>query len=205
VLTVSDTGPGIAPEHRKRIFEAFYQEPGTGSLYGGTGLGLAIVERLAESLGGKVEVESILGEGSMFTFRLPCVPVIEAGRPMAFRPSLGGDTASGAPGFAGEDGPPGSDAVLLSPSRLRDELGHVGFGRLLEAVDGELIPLRATLSPVLIVDEWKGFFDRTKAVFGALGSPLLEDWIFRCSQALEDLDGPRLRRLAAELDTLRPR
>jgi signal transduction histidine kinase len=75
VLEVRDTGIGIPPEERERIFEAFRQVGGTRS--GGLGLGLYIVRRLAQAMNGTVEVQSRVGEGSVFTVRLP-VRVAEA-------------------------------------------------------------------------------------------------------------------------------
>jgi signal transduction histidine kinase len=66
VLEVRDTGPGIASDARDRIFEAFRQ---VGTSAGGTGLGLSIVLRLAQLLGGRVELESELGRGSTFRVR----------------------------------------------------------------------------------------------------------------------------------------
>jgi signal transduction histidine kinase len=69
VLEVSDTGVGIADEHRELIFEAFRQvHRGLG--VGGTGLGLSIVSHLVDLLKGQVEVESELGRGSVFRVRL---------------------------------------------------------------------------------------------------------------------------------------
>jgi signal transduction histidine kinase len=69
---VRDTGRGIAPDSLEDIFEPFVQIDGNGSASeGGTGLGLAVSRRLARLLGGEVEVESTLGEGSTFTLRLP--------------------------------------------------------------------------------------------------------------------------------------
>lgn len=71
VVSVRDTGVGIAPEVQPFIWEAFRQ--GDGSLtrrVGGTGVGLAIVKRLIEAMGERIEVESRVGEGSTFRFTL---------------------------------------------------------------------------------------------------------------------------------------
>ena len=69
VLTVTDTGPGIAPEDQERIFERFYQVAESRSR--GTGLGLAIVKWIAELHDGRVTVESAPGEGATFRVHLP--------------------------------------------------------------------------------------------------------------------------------------
>jgi PAS domain S-box-containing protein len=69
---VADTGIGIAPEQRSRLFLPFMQaDPTATRRYGGTGLGLAITKRFVELLGGSIHVESTLGAGSAFTVRLP--------------------------------------------------------------------------------------------------------------------------------------
>jgi PAS domain S-box-containing protein len=66
---VRDTGIGLSPEHRQRLFQSFHQaDPSTSRQYGGTGLGLAIAARLADMMGGQVGVDSRLGEGSTFWF-----------------------------------------------------------------------------------------------------------------------------------------
>src|SRR5438067_8910685 len=62
-----DTGPGIAPQDRERIFRAFWSRGGGG----GTGLGLAIARELAEALGGRLELVSEVGQGSRFELVLP--------------------------------------------------------------------------------------------------------------------------------------
>jgi two-component system phosphate regulon sensor histidine kinase PhoR len=70
-ISVADTGCGIAPEHLPRIFERFYRVDRDRSREaGGTGLGLAIVKHIVEAHGSKVEVESEVGKGSVFSFAL---------------------------------------------------------------------------------------------------------------------------------------
>ncbi len=71
VVTVSDTGHGIAPEHLPKIFEPFFTTKGAGA---GTGLGLAVVARIVKELGGTITVESRVGEGTTFTVTLPSAP-----------------------------------------------------------------------------------------------------------------------------------
>jgi two-component system sensor histidine kinase BaeS len=78
-VSVSDTGPGLAPDDVPRAFDRFY-------LYGryrgqravGTGLGLAIVKELSEAMGGTVSVRSTPGEGTTFSIRLPIPPTASA-------------------------------------------------------------------------------------------------------------------------------
>jgi CheY-like chemotaxis protein len=92
-LAVTDTGIGIAPEKPQLILEPFAQADGsTTRHYEGTGLGLAIAKQLAELMGGRLWLESTVGQGSTFhvTARLGCQPaaaVSAPGRP-ASRPSM---------------------------------------------------------------------------------------------------------------------
>ncbi|MFY7867498.1 response regulator [Roseateles sp.] len=73
-FSVSDTGIGIAPENQSRIFSGFSQaEASTTRRYGGTGLGVAISQRLVALMGGELQLQSALGEGSRFYFSI-CLP-----------------------------------------------------------------------------------------------------------------------------------
>ena len=78
VLSVKDTGIGIEPEAQKRLFQPFEQAGAiTARLYGGTGLGLSISRRLAEMLGGTVQVKSAPGEGTTMSVTLT-LPISDA-------------------------------------------------------------------------------------------------------------------------------
>lgn len=71
-FTVADTGIGIAPEAQKRIFEPFQQADETVlNRFGGTGLGLAICRQLLDQIGGSIDVESQLGQGTTFIVSMP--------------------------------------------------------------------------------------------------------------------------------------
>jgi signal transduction histidine kinase len=80
VLSVSDDGIGIAPDRLEGIFDRFVQADASISRkYRGSGLGLSLVKKTAEALGGSVAVESVLGQGSVFTVRVPVTVIDEEG------------------------------------------------------------------------------------------------------------------------------
>jgi len=69
-FSVSDTGPGIAPERQARIFDRYWQSS-NGARARGSGLGLSIAKGIVEAHGGRLGVESVVGRGSVFAFNLP--------------------------------------------------------------------------------------------------------------------------------------
>ncbi len=76
-ISVSDTGPGIAPEFQQEIFEEYFRIVPPGTRAEGHGLGLAIARRLVQSAGGKIWVESESGTGSKFSFLVLLNPTLE--------------------------------------------------------------------------------------------------------------------------------
>ena len=76
MISVHDTGPGISKENQQHLFEKFYRVPGTEKLAAGTGLGLSICKRVIETHGGRIEVQSQVGQGTTFIVHLPLVSSI---------------------------------------------------------------------------------------------------------------------------------
>jgi two-component system sensor histidine kinase SenX3 len=91
VLEVADTGIGVPKADLDRIFERFYRvDVGRSRATGGTGLGLSMVRHAVNRNGGSIEVESLLGTGSVFRVRLPSGMAV----PPASRPDVAHDVAS---------------------------------------------------------------------------------------------------------------
>jgi len=87
-IDVKDSGIGISPEKMSRIFDKFTQADGsTTRVYGGTGLGLTISKHIVEMMGGRMRVNSTLGEGSSFGFRVP-LPIDRDAKAEAFDSTL---------------------------------------------------------------------------------------------------------------------
>ena len=78
-IAVTDTGPGIAREHLPRLTERFYRVDGSRSRdTGGTGLGLSIVKHVVQRHGGELDIQSEVGQGSMFRLMFPAARVRDA-------------------------------------------------------------------------------------------------------------------------------
>ena len=99
-ISVQDTGPGIDPADQVRIFEEFVRLSNQRSEVEGTGLGLTISKKLANLLGGTIEIESRKGTGSIFTLTIPLTPVTDQTTP---QPDRILDIASGRILFVDDD------------------------------------------------------------------------------------------------------
>ena len=78
LLTVTDSGIGIAEDDRERVFEKFFRASEAASATGGTGLGLAVAREIVESHGGEIAVDSKHGRGSTFSVKLPVTAAVHA-------------------------------------------------------------------------------------------------------------------------------
>ena len=150
VFSVEDTGIGITPAQQGKLFEPFAQaEASTRGKYGGTGLGLALSRRFAELLGGEIQLESVPGEGTTFTVRVPANGRAPRGGPADGAPGANSAATSAPAAAAGtilivDDDAAGSELI----GRM---LAREGF-HTLPAADGEEgLRLARELHPDLIL------------------------------------------------------
>ncbi|MDO8834269.1 MAG: ATP-binding protein, partial [Vicinamibacterales bacterium] len=191
VFAVRDTGIGIAPDRMDRLFRSFSQvDASTTRQYGGTGLGLAISRRLCELMGGQLRADSVVGQGSTFSFTV-VVGAIAAGEvePLA-RPHVPVDATLAARlplrMLLVEDNPINQRVALLMLSRMgyRTDVANNGV-EAVEAVarQGYDLVLMDVQMP-----EMDGL-EATRNIRRASGSPVLP-WIvgMTASATTEDRD-----------------
>jgi signal transduction histidine kinase/DNA-binding response OmpR family regulator len=169
VLSVTDSGVGIAEEDQQRIFEEFQQVGEAAARLGGTGLGLALVRRLVQAHGGTVEVQSSPGVGTRFTVRLPAAP-----NPR-HRDEGGPPERSATPA-----GPPGGLLVIEDDTRaadlLRTYLETAGY-QVTVAGSGEsgLAVARASRPDAILLDVMLPGMDGWQVLRSIRHDPALHD------------------------------
>jgi CheY-like chemotaxis protein len=138
-VSVTDTGVGVRPEDRERIFESFQQGRRGPAKEEGTGLGLTLCRRIVELLGGRMWLDTSVGSGSTFGF---AIPVVRAGAPHL--------------GSTGEPGAPRGRLLLVDDDRASLDLMNAyltGTGlELVRARDGdEALVLARRMHPSAVV------------------------------------------------------
>ena len=133
MVEVSDTGPGIAHEKVDSLFKRFSQIDGSLTrAHGGTGLGLAICKGLVEAMGGEIGVNSELGQGSRFWFRIPA-PVAQAPQVASVEAVQGRSEQSGLRVLVADDHPANRELAGLFLAGIGAEITEACDGQ--EAVD----------------------------------------------------------------------
>ncbi|MBY0238223.1 MAG: CHASE domain-containing protein, partial [Burkholderiaceae bacterium] len=183
--SVTDTGPGMAPDLLPRLFSPFVQADSSMSRrHGGTGLGLAIAQRLARLMGGGITVDSALDRGSTFIVTLPYGPAGVSAPPPMPAPALCGiavllledddDTGRAlAQAAAPWDWRFGRAASIEQALRLLDSTAGVHYAGLVAGPSfdaASLAPVLARMTPMAL--DAAPFVVRLVSGFGALAQPL---------------------------------
>jgi len=195
---VRDTGIGIPPEQRARLFDAFAQGDGsTTRRYGGTGLGLSISRQLVEMMGGELEVESLPGVGSVFAFTLTL-------------PVAAGDSrlvAHSEPGSVRGVTPDYSRAVSGGARVLVVEDNEINQQVARELLEGFGLEVEIAVNGREAIDRLNDNERRYAAVFMDLQMPVMDGyettWIIRAMPGNETL--PIIAMTAHAMETERQR
>ena len=131
-LSVRDTGRGIHPEDLAKLFVPFERLNVAAYDIEGTGIGLTISQRLVEALGGRIEVQSVVGEGSTFSFTLPVLA-----QPVVSNPAV-------PPGFPLPPMAPGGRLPVRTVLYIEDNLSNLKLVQEVFAQRGEVSLLSAT-------------------------------------------------------------
>jgi two-component system sensor histidine kinase RpfC len=161
-LEVRDTGTGIVPEALDRIFESFTQEDtSTTRRHGGTGLGTTIAKQLVELMGGRIGVQSVKGQGSVFWCEIPFDKQQRAADQ--------------------EEALPGIRAVLLSEDpQIADH-----YGRVFKDLAGQLLCVASSDAVVDTLARAIRLGNAVHAVFVDAGLAISEDGKHRCDELCE--------------------
>jgi signal transduction histidine kinase/CheY-like chemotaxis protein/CHASE3 domain sensor protein len=156
-IAVTDSGIGIAEADLDRLFTEFQQlDAGHGRQQEGTGLGLALTKRFAELHGGEVKVQSIAGQGSTFTLRLPLDAPKSAELPVQELPRIGAPDPNRPLILVVEDNPEAAEILArhLEAGGFRMSVARTGTAALAMARD--LLPVAITLDILLPeIDGWE--------------------------------------------------
>ncbi len=186
ILTVKDTGVGIAPSQQERVFEPFRQGGrGRNTDYDGTGLGLAITQRLIEMMGGEILLRSRLGAGSTFRVTLPALTIAAETMEMDF-----GDASVPA------SQPPADVPSVVDPSGVdvpREELQ-----RLYTELSGLELIRWERLKRTYLMHEIEGFATDLRQRAETVHYPPLIEWSERLVREARSFDMEHLPRTLDE-------
>ncbi len=157
-ISVEDTGIGIDAANYQKIFESFEQlESSTIKNYGGTGLGLPICKRLANAMGGHIEVASTLGSGSTFTVVLKGVKEeINNNYSAMHKPGMDGEDRYDIPHHPAPGTIQGDKKTRLDPNTISQEFKDI--------LRNDLLPLSQSLQEAIIVNDVMEFAHRLQSL-----------------------------------------
>ena len=145
---VRDTGPGIAEDRQKELFQAFSQlDSSTTRRFGGTGLGLAISKQLVELMGGQIGIESMPGEGSTFWFEIP-----ERAAPSQSDPENAASGWKGLPALVVDDNSTNRRILAKSLTNWGFDVSEAASGQAAVEFIGRKVALGEAMPDVILMD-----------------------------------------------------